>query len=145
MHQDHEIQTKYVTNEDRSCNKYNNKTKMVNDVEFLVKDFLDGDKEHLPLRVYTSVVQGFGKEKRLDAAFVVVEHLKRRGGSLNQFMYNCLLSAVKNCGEFGMIHDVLLDMEAKGFSQTRFERLFRGEDCVVGEMVKEQTLNVWSE
>lgn len=90
--------------------------KTADDVELLVKDFLDGDEEHLPLQVYTSVIRGLGKEKRLDAAFAVMEHLKRRGGSLNQFVYNCLLGAVKNCGEFGRIQDVLADMEAQGVS-----------------------------
>ncbi|TVU51670.1 hypothetical protein EJB05_03110, partial [Eragrostis curvula] len=90
------------------------------DVEALVKGFLGsgGDKGHLPLQVYTTVIRGLGKEKRLDAAFAVVEHLKRRdgggGGGVNQFVYNCLLGAVKNCGEFGRIDGVLADMEAQG-------------------------------
>uniref|UniRef100_A0A0E0RG18 PROP1-like PPR domain-containing protein n=1 Tax=Oryza rufipogon TaxID=4529 RepID=A0A0E0RG18_ORYRU len=90
------------------------------EVETLVKGFLDdggGGEEHLPLQVYTSVIRGLGKERRLDAAFAVVEHLKRgsgSGGGVNQFVYNCLLGAVKNSGEFGRIHDVLADMEAQG-------------------------------
>ena len=35
---------------------------------------------------------------------------------LNQFVYNCLLGAVKSCGEFGRIQAVLDDMEAQGVS-----------------------------
>jgi pentatricopeptide repeat protein len=62
------------------------------------------------------VIRGLGKENCLDAAFAVVEHLKRRGVRLNQFLYNCLLGAVKNCGEFGRIEGVLADMEAQGIS-----------------------------
>ncbi|CAM0950038.1 unnamed protein product [Alopecurus aequalis] len=90
--------------------------KTAGDVKFLVKGFLGGgDEEHLPVQVYTSVIRGLGKEKRIDASFAVVEHLKRRGGSsLNQFVYNCLLGAVKNSGEFGRIEDVLADMEEQG-------------------------------
>ncbi|KAF7031901.1 hypothetical protein CFC21_043150 [Triticum aestivum] len=94
--------------------------KTAEDVKLSVEDFLGGggDGEHLPLQVYTSVIRGLGKEKRLDAAFAVVEHLKGRGdgSSLNQFVYNCLLGAVKNSGEFGRIQDVLADMEAQGIS-----------------------------
>ncbi|CAL5093957.1 unnamed protein product [Urochloa decumbens] len=86
------------------------------DVELLVSGFLGGGGEGrrlLPLQVYTSVIRGLGKDNCLDAAFAVVEHLKRRGVGLNQFVYNCLLGAVKNCGEFGRIEDVLADMEAQ--------------------------------
>ncbi|KQJ91677.1 pentatricopeptide repeat-containing protein At3g46610 isoform X2 [Brachypodium distachyon] len=91
--------------------------KTADDVESLVKDFLGGDEERLPLKVYTTVIRGLGKEKRLDATFAVVEYLKRReGSSVNQFVYNCLLGAVKSCGEFGRIGDVLTDMEAQGVS-----------------------------
>lgn len=89
------------------------------DVELLVNGFLNGgggEGQLLPLQVYTSVIRGLGKENRLDAAFAVVEHLKRRGAGLNQFVYNCLLGAVKNCGEFGRVEAVLADMEAQGIS-----------------------------
>ncbi|CAN6355783.1 unnamed protein product [Urochloa humidicola] len=88
------------------------------DVELLVNGFLGrgGEGRLLPLQVYTSVIRGLGKDNCLDAAFAVVEHLKRRGVGLNQFVYNCLLGAVKNCGEFGRIKDVLADMEAQGIS-----------------------------
>jgi pentatricopeptide repeat protein len=85
------------------------------DVEASVKCFLGGaDEGHLPVQVYTSVIRGLGREKRLDTAFAVVEHLKRRGGGVNKFVYNCLLGAVKACGEFGRIEDVLADMKAQG-------------------------------
>ncbi|XP_044973087.1 protein LOW PHOTOSYNTHETIC EFFICIENCY 1, chloroplastic-like [Hordeum vulgare subsp. vulgare] len=96
--------------------------KTAEDVKLSVEGFLGGggddDGEHLPLQVYTSVIRGLGKEKRLDAAFAVVEHLKASGdgSTLNQFVYNCLLGAVKNSGEFGRIQDVLADMEAQGIS-----------------------------
>ncbi|KAJ1266455.1 hypothetical protein BS78_08G152400 [Paspalum vaginatum] len=92
------------------------------DVERLVNGFLDdgggggGEGRLLPLQVYTTVIRGLGKEGRLDAAFAVVEHLRRRGAGLNQFVYNCLLGAVKNCGEFGRAESVLADMEAQGIS-----------------------------
>ena len=94
--------------------------KTADDVQSLVEGFLGGgggDEEHLPVQVYTSVIRGLGKEKRIDASFAIVEHLKRRGGSsLNQFVYNCLLGAVKNSGEFRRIEDVLADMEEQGIS-----------------------------
>ncbi|RLM98168.1 pentatricopeptide repeat-containing protein [Panicum miliaceum] len=89
------------------------------DVELLVNGILEGGAGEgglLPLQVYTTVIRGLGKENCLDAAFAVVEHLKRRGVRLNQFLYNCLLGAVKNCGEFGRIEGVLADMEAQGIS-----------------------------
>ena len=125
--------------------------KTAEDVKLSVEDFLGGggDGEHLPLQVYTSVIRGLGKEKRLDAAFAVVEHLKGRGdgSSLNQFVYNCLLGAVKNSGEFGRIQDVLADMEAQGISpnivtfntlmsvyveQGKIEEVFRVYDDIEG-------------
>lgn len=125
--------------------------KTAEDVKLSVEDFLGGggDDEHLPLQVYTSVIRGLGKEKRLDAAFAVVEHLKGRGdsSSLNQFVYNCLLGAVKNSGEFGRIQDVLADMEAQGISpnivtfntlmsvyveQGKIEEVFRVYDDIEG-------------
>ncbi|KAL6623080.1 hypothetical protein ACP70R_018200 [Stipagrostis hirtigluma subsp. patula] len=85
------------------------------DVEARVKGFLGRGEADLPLQAYTTVIRGLGKEKRLDAAFAVVEHLKGRGeGGINQFVYNCLLGAVKNCGEFGRIEGLLADMEAQG-------------------------------
>ncbi|WVZ91325.1 hypothetical protein U9M48_037513 [Paspalum notatum var. saurae] len=87
------------------------------DVERLVSGFLDGGGGGLlPLQVYTTVIRGLGKEGRLDAAFAVVEHLRRRRVGLNQFVYNCLLGAVKSCGEFGRAESVLADMEAEGIS-----------------------------
>ncbi|KAM3334202.1 hypothetical protein ACQJBY_028946 [Aegilops geniculata] len=125
--------------------------KTAEDVKLSVEDFLGGggDGEHLPLQVYTSVIRGLGKEKRLDAAFAVVEHLKGRGDSsgLNQFVYNCLLGAVKNSGKFGRIQDVLADMEAQGISpnivtfntlmsvhveQGKIEEVFRLYDDIEG-------------
>lgn len=91
------------------------------DVELLVNGILDsgggvgGRRRPLPLQVYASVIRGLGRENRLEAAFAVVEHLKRRGAGLNQFVYNCLLGAVKSCGgEFGRAEAVLADMEAQG-------------------------------
>ncbi|KAM0821579.1 hypothetical protein ACQ4PT_072092 [Festuca glaucescens] len=94
--------------------------KTADDVKFLAQDFLGGggdDEERLPVQVYTSLIRGLGKKQRIDAAFAIVEHLKRRGGSsLNQFVYNCLLGAVKNSGEFTRIEDVLADMEEQGIS-----------------------------
>ncbi|OQU76988.1 hypothetical protein SORBI_3010G249700 [Sorghum bicolor] len=93
------------------------------DVESVVNAFLNhdnaaaaGEAHLLPLQVYTCVIRGLGKDNRPDAAFAVVEHLKRRGAVLNQFVYNCLLGAVKSCGEFGRIQAVLDDMEAQGVS-----------------------------
>uniref|UniRef100_A0ACD5TPZ5 Uncharacterized protein n=4 Tax=Avena sativa TaxID=4498 RepID=A0ACD5TPZ5_AVESA len=123
--------------------------KTADDVKFLVEDFLGGgDEEHLPVQVYTSVIRGLGKEKRIDAAFAIVEHLKSRGrSSLNQVVYNCLLGAVKNSGEFRRIEAVLADMEEQGISpnivtfntlmsvyveQGKIEEVFRVYDGIEG-------------
>lgn len=85
------------------------------DVESSVNAFLSDDEARLlPLQVYTCVIRGLGKGNSPDAAFAVVEHLKRRGVVPNQFVYNCLLGAVKSCGELGRVQAVLDDMEAQG-------------------------------
>ncbi|XP_072981500.1 protein LOW PHOTOSYNTHETIC EFFICIENCY 1, chloroplastic [Typha angustifolia] len=89
-------------------------SKTADDVEELLKNYDD-----LPLPVYSSMIRGLGVDKRLDAAFAVVEWLKRKKettGSIapNLFIYNSLLSAVKQTEQFDKVKDVLEDMKLQG-------------------------------
>lgn len=83
------------------------------DVEELLNDV-----EDIPLPVCSTLIRGFGVDNRLDAAFAVVEWLKRRKGhdGPNMFIYNSLLSAVKQTRQFGRVDEVLEGMEAQGIA-----------------------------
>ncbi|WOL10396.1 pentatricopeptide repeat-containing protein [Canna indica] len=89
--------------------------KSADDVEEVFKNLHD-----LPLPVYSSMIRGFGVDKRLDSAFALVEWLKRKNKetqsslSPNLFIYNSLLSAVKLTRQFDKIDKVIQDMEAQG-------------------------------
>jgi pentatricopeptide repeat protein len=85
------------------------------DVEEVLKD-----KGELPLQVYSSMIRGFGRDKRMNAAMAVVEWLKKKkletNGLIgpNLFIYNSLLGAVKQSQEFGEMEKVLNDMAQDG-------------------------------
>ncbi|THU58767.1 hypothetical protein C4D60_Mb03t17890 [Musa balbisiana] len=89
--------------------------KTADDVEDLFKNMDD-----LPLPVYSSMIRGFGADKRLDPAFAVVEWLKRKSKethsslSPNLFIYNSLLSAVKLTRRFDKVDEVIKDMKEQG-------------------------------
>ncbi|KZV15158.1 pentatricopeptide repeat-containing protein-like [Dorcoceras hygrometricum] len=78
------------------------------------------DKGELPLQVYSSIIRGFGKDKKLTSAMVLYNWLKRKGketdGSLrpNLFIYNSLLGAMKQSGNLNDFEKVINDMNANG-------------------------------
>ncbi|XP_022934968.1 pentatricopeptide repeat-containing protein At3g46610-like isoform X1 [Cucurbita moschata] len=85
------------------------------DVEELLKDV-----GVLPLQVFSSIIRGFGRNRRLECAVALVEWLKKKkietNGRIapNLFIYNSLLGAVKQSGEFSKMEDVLTDMAQEG-------------------------------
>lgn len=89
--------------------------KTADDVEELLKNL-----EVLPLPVYSSMIRGLGSDKKLHSAFGLVEWLKRKredtGGSVgpNLFIYNSLLSAVKQAEQFDKVDEVMEDMKSQG-------------------------------
>ncbi|XP_057521398.1 protein LOW PHOTOSYNTHETIC EFFICIENCY 1, chloroplastic [Amaranthus tricolor] len=91
--------------------------KSIEDVEEVMKD-----KYALPLQVFSSIIRGFGREKKLEPAMAVVEWLKRRSqvtedlDGPNLFIYNSLLGAVKQSGEFDKVDIVLNEMEEVGIA-----------------------------
>uniref|UniRef100_A0A1D1Z739 Pentatricopeptide repeat-containing protein At3g46610 n=1 Tax=Anthurium amnicola TaxID=1678845 RepID=A0A1D1Z739_9ARAE len=74
----------------------------------------------LPPRVYSSLIKGFGLDKRLDAAFALVDWLnkKRKGNddalSPNVIIYNSLLGAVKQSSQFERADEVMEGMADQG-------------------------------
>ncbi|TQD99542.1 hypothetical protein C1H46_014878 [Malus baccata] len=89
--------------------------KTADDVEEVLKD-----KGDLPLQVFSSIIRGFGRDRLMDSAFATVEWLKRKKEETNGFVtpnlfiYNSLLGAVKQSGQFGEIDKVLSDMTREG-------------------------------
>ncbi|XP_058108324.1 protein LOW PHOTOSYNTHETIC EFFICIENCY 1, chloroplastic [Magnolia sinica] len=89
--------------------------KTADDVEEVLKDF-----KELPLPVYSSMIRGFGIDRKLDSAIALVEWLKRkkkgsRGFSgPNLFIYNSLLGALKQSEQFGQVNKVMEDMKKEG-------------------------------
>ncbi|KAK9090237.1 hypothetical protein Sjap_023414 [Stephania japonica] len=85
------------------------------DVELVVKEMTD-----VPLPVYSSVIRGFGVDKRLAAAMALVEWLKRKknesGGCVgpNLFIFNSLLGAIKQCARYEQVERVMEDMREEG-------------------------------
>ncbi|KAM0940256.1 putative tetratricopeptide-like helical domain superfamily, pentacotripeptide-repeat region of PRORP [Dioscorea sansibarensis] len=73
-----------------------------------------------PLPVYSSIIRGFGNNKRIEPAIALVEWLKRKekdtGGliSPNLFIYNSLLGAIKQAKQFGKVDEVMEDMKLHG-------------------------------
>ncbi|PSR87530.1 Pentatricopeptide repeat-containing protein [Actinidia chinensis var. chinensis] len=86
------------------------------DVEEVLKD-----KGELPLQVYSTMIRGFGKDKRISCAMALVQWLKEKkkdanGTSIgpNLFIFNSLLGAVKQSQQFEEVEKVLNDMAAAG-------------------------------
>lgn len=90
-------------------------TKTADDVEEVLKDMGE-----LPPQVHSSMIRGFGKEKRTDCAMALVEWLKRKkretGGFIgpNLFVYNSLLGAVKQSQKFEEMDRIMNDMAEEG-------------------------------
>lgn len=84
-----------------------------------VESVLGGMKE-LPLEVFSTIIKFYGKEKCLEAAFALVEWLKRKkkesgsGIGPDVVIYNCLLGSVKRAGQYGVVESVLNDMAEEG-------------------------------
>lgn len=78
------------------------------------------DKGALPPQVYSTVISGLGRDKLLEPAFALLEWLKRKKEenndsiSLNLYVYNSLLGAVKQSEQFGEMEKVLNDMAREG-------------------------------
>ncbi|KAL5793304.1 hypothetical protein ACOSP7_001898 [Xanthoceras sorbifolium] len=89
--------------------------KTADDVEEVLKDM-----GQLPLRVHSTIITGFGKEKKLECAMALFEWLKRKkketGGIIgpNIFIYNSLLGAVKQSQQFGEMEKIMNDMAKEG-------------------------------
>ncbi|XP_074278367.1 uncharacterized protein LOC141601956 [Silene latifolia] len=91
--------------------------KSVEDVENALKN-----EGKMPLRVFSSIIRTFGREKKLEPAIALVSWLKEKHkenkefDGPNLFIYNSLLGAVKQSGEFGKVEVVMNDMRDAGFS-----------------------------
>lgn len=89
--------------------------KTADDVEEVLKD-----KGVLPLQVFSTMIRGFGKDKRIDPALAVMEWLKRKKEETNGviypnlFIYNSLLGAIKQSEQFGELHRVMDYMSHDG-------------------------------
>ncbi|KAF9596347.1 hypothetical protein IFM89_009025 [Coptis chinensis] len=85
------------------------------DVEEVLREM-----EELPLPVYSSMIRGFGLDKRMESALALFEWLKMKkkttGGRIgpNLFIYNSLLGAMKQCKQFGGVEKVMEDMAEEG-------------------------------
>lgn len=79
-----------------------------------------GAMEELPLPVYSSMIRGFGSDKKFETALGLIEWLKRKKKSSNGrigpnlFIYNSLLGAVRQCKQFGEVEKVMADMLEEG-------------------------------
>ncbi|KAL6001337.1 hypothetical protein ACLOJK_007071 [Asimina triloba] len=89
--------------------------KTADDVEEVLKDF-----QELHPAIFSTLIKGFGIEKRLEPAFALLEWLKRIEDNAhgltgpNLIIYNSLLGAVKQSGQFGEVDKVMEDMKEKG-------------------------------
>lgn len=89
--------------------------KTVDDVEEIMKE-----KGKVPLQVYSTIIRGFGKDKKIDSAMALFEWLKRKSKETdspiqpNLFIYNSLLGALKYAEDFQMVEDVMNDMAVEG-------------------------------
>ncbi|XP_021739665.1 pentatricopeptide repeat-containing protein At3g46610-like [Chenopodium quinoa] len=90
----------------------------VEDVEEIMKD-----EDKVPLQVFSSIISGFGREKRLEPAMAVVDWLKMKceegedAYCPNLYIYNSLLSVVKQSGELDKVDMVLSEMDEVGISR----------------------------
>lgn len=91
--------------------------KTVGDMEEILKHMGD-----LPLQVYSTIIKGFGRDKRMDSALILFDWMKRRkvetNGSFcpNLFIYNSLLSVVKQSGQFAETEAILNEMAQDGIT-----------------------------
>nr|GMD58066.1 pentatricopeptide repeat-containing protein At3g46610-like [Ipomoea batatas] len=91
--------------------------KNADDVEEILRD-----KGDLPLQVCSSMIRGFGKDKKLDSAMALVDWLRRRSkdssGSVhpNLFIYNSLLGAAKEAEKYDVVEKVMEDMVLDGIN-----------------------------
>ncbi|KAK0589420.1 hypothetical protein LWI29_014100 [Acer saccharum] len=89
--------------------------KTADDVEEVLKDI-----GPLPPQVHSSLIRGFGKEKRMECAMALFEWLKRKkketGGIIgpNLFVYNSILGAMKQTRKFGEMKKIMNDMVEEG-------------------------------
>lgn len=89
----------------------------VEDVEEVMKH-----EDALPPQVFSSIIRGFGREKRLEPAIAVVDWLKKKSEESehvdgpNLFIYNSLLGAVKQSGELDKVDIVLNEMDEAGIA-----------------------------
>ncbi|KAL0288159.1 UNVERIFIED_CONTAM: protein LOW PHOTOSYNTHETIC EFFICIENCY 1, chloroplastic [Sesamum calycinum] len=96
-----------------ACRLHSAKT--ADDVEEVLKK-----KQKLPLQVYSTLIRGFGKDKRLDSAMALFEWLKRQSKEAdsplrpNIFIYNSLLGAMKQAENFDVVEKVINDMAVEG-------------------------------
>ncbi|XP_050233923.1 protein LOW PHOTOSYNTHETIC EFFICIENCY 1, chloroplastic [Mercurialis annua] len=95
-----------------ACSLHSAKT--ADDIDEVLKD-----QGELPLKVYSSMIKGFGWDKKMESALALVEWLRRRkelGGHAgpNLFIYNSLLSAVKKSEQFEETDKILNDMAEDG-------------------------------
>ncbi|KAL0344066.1 UNVERIFIED_CONTAM: protein LOW PHOTOSYNTHETIC EFFICIENCY 1, chloroplastic [Sesamum angustifolium] len=96
-----------------ACRLHSAKT--ADDVEEVLKK-----KQKLPLQVYSTLIRGFGKDKRLDSAMALFEWLKRKSKETdcplrpNIFIYNSLLGAMKQAENFDVVEKVINDMAVEG-------------------------------
>ncbi|CAI0456672.1 unnamed protein product [Linum tenue] len=86
------------------------------DVEEVLKD-----TGIFPIRVYSSLIRGFGWDKKMKPALAVVDWLRRKkvetGGAFigpNLFVYNSLLTVVKDCEQYQEAEKVVNDMAREG-------------------------------
>lgn len=92
-------------------------TRTADDVEEVLMD-----KGRLPLQVFSTMIRGFGKDNRIDAARAVVRWLERRKGETdgsvypNTFIYNSLLGAMKQSGNYKALDEVMGDMAQQGIA-----------------------------
>ena len=91
--------------------------KTVEDVEEILKD-----KGDLPLQVFSTIISGFSKEKKMDSALILFNWMKKRkietNGSYgpNLFTYNGLLGVVKQSGQFAEMEAILNEMAEDGIA-----------------------------
>ncbi|XP_059670047.1 protein LOW PHOTOSYNTHETIC EFFICIENCY 1, chloroplastic-like [Cornus florida] len=89
--------------------------KTADDVEEVLKD-----RSELPLQVCSSMIRGFGKDKKLHSAMALVEWLKRKKRDTNGligpnlYIYNSLLGAVKQSEKFDEAEKIIEDMIIEG-------------------------------
>ncbi|KAI4350589.1 hypothetical protein L6164_005034 [Bauhinia variegata] len=92
-------------------------TETVEDMEEILKD-----KGEMPLQVYSSILRGFGRDKRMNSALILLNWMKRKKvetrGSFgpNLFIYNSLLGAVKQSGQFAGMETIMNEMAQEGIT-----------------------------